>query len=174
MAAKEKWIFKDEWPDDVLKVVGEITIAAGQLDYVLYLSYNRASGKEMAVGMPEAEKLQTFKRLSKELKKAFKELVPDAEPNTELKEILHDVRNIYEKRHSVIHGVFVETSVGQPGRFYSDKARNVRVKAINYGVVLEELVAIRDELRGARNILNSFTKKWLLGKRARKRRECRS
>ena len=47
----QKWNLIDKLPDGLFKVIGEITVAAGQLEYVLMLSYKRASGKGMAVGI---------------------------------------------------------------------------------------------------------------------------
>ena len=168
-----KWVLTDKLPDDLLKVIGEITVATGQLEYVLMLSYKRASGKGMVVGMREAEKLRAVKKLLKELKKTFEQQVHNAAANKELGKILEAVWNVYQDRHTVVHAVFVETSTGELARFYSDKPR-VIVKAVDYGVELEKLTTLLDNLRNVRDALNSFTKKWFLGKRARKSREARS
>jgi hypothetical protein len=142
----QKWILIDKLPDGLFKVIGEITVAAGQLEYVLMLSYKRASGKGMAVGMHKAEELLTVKNLLKELKKDFKQQIPDAAANRELGEIFDTVWKVYQKRHTVVHAVFVETADGKLARFYSDKP-NVRVKAIDYGVEMKKLTALRDDTR---------------------------
>ena len=55
MAKTPKWVIKDTFPAPLLRVVAQITIAAGHLDYMLLLAYKRASGKKMTVGMLEAK-----------------------------------------------------------------------------------------------------------------------
>ena len=77
MADKPKWIFTDTFPVPLLRVVAQITMAAGQLEYALLLAYKRASGKGMKAGILGAEELRTVKLLSKEIKKAFNEQVTD-------------------------------------------------------------------------------------------------
>ena len=122
----------------------------------------------MAVGMSEAEKLKYVWKLSEELAEDFEKRIPDAAANKELKRILAGVKNVYKERHTVVHAIFVKkTSDGKLARFFSDRP-NVRVKAIDYGVELEKLRALRNELRTVRDTLNRFTKKWLLGKSAEK------
>jgi len=170
MATRSKWILTDKLPARISKVVGEIVIAAGQLEYVLMLSYKRASGKGMAVGMDEADKLYTVKKLIGALKKDFKSQIPDPPTNKELEQILDNVWDVYQRRHTVVHAVFVKLADGSLARFYSDKPK-VRVKAIDYGVDLANLLILRGDVRTARDALNSFTKKWLLGKRVKKGRE---
>ena len=167
MAKKPKWVLTDRFPAPLLRITGQITIAAGQLDYVLLLAYKRASGKSMKVGMGEAEKIRDVKKLIKVIKKEFEDWTSDAEAHEELSKILEDFWEVYQRRHTVVHGIFVKISDGSLGRFYSDKPK-VRVKSIDYGVKVDKLRNLRNDLRSVRNRLMSFTKKWLLGKRKKK------
>ena len=161
--AAPKWDIQDSFPAPLLRVVAQITIASGQLEYVLMLAYKRASGKGMKVGMQEAEELRDFKRLSKATKKAFKQKVPNPQVQKELSNILSRAWNAYQDRHTVIHATFAIQD-GQLKRFFTDKPL-IKARGKNYGVDVKELRAIRDRLRKSRDELHFFTKKYLLGKK---------
>ena len=51
--ATAKWDIQDKFPQPLLRIVGQITIAAGQLEYVLKLAYKRARGESFDVGRRE-------------------------------------------------------------------------------------------------------------------------
>jgi putative protein kinase ArgK-like GTPase of G3E family len=140
MAKKPKWVLTDSFPTPLLRVVAQITVAAGQMDYVLLLAYKRASGKRMAVGMLEAEGFRGLKDLLKAIKKDFKARTSDAVANEELRQILTEVWNVYQERHTVVHAVFVKHE-GELKRFYSDKP-DIKIKAKNYGVEVEKPMPI--------------------------------
>ena len=161
--AAPKWDIQDSFPAPLLRVVAQITIAAGQLDWVLMLAYKRARGEEMKVGMLAAEELRDFKKLKKETQKYLNEKITDPEVQQELSKILDRAWDAYQKRHTVIHAVFAIQD-GELKRFYTDKPL-IKVKGKNYGVDVKELRAIRDRLRASRDELHFFTKKYLLGKK---------
>ncbi len=167
MAKSPKWILTDTIPAPLLRVTGQITIAAGQLDYVLLLAYKRVRGKGMKIGMEEAEELRDVKKLTKAIKKEFGDWTSDPGAHQELHEILNDYWKAYQRRHTVIHGIFVKMSDGSFGRYYSDKPK-VPVKSVNYGAEVADLRDLRNELRSVRDRLHSFTKKWNLGKHKKK------
>lgn len=151
----------DNWPDDLLKVVGEITIASGQLEYALELSIKRAAGKPFSQGMQEAANLQDFKAKRRELKRHFADGDHPDKENAELAQILDDAYRIYQQRHTVIHGLFALNEDGAPVPLAKDKTRGVSYKGVNYGIEMLELTSLRDDLRSGRNRLLGFTKRLL-------------
>ncbi len=159
--AAPKWDIQHSFPPPLLRVVAQITIASGQLDYALMLAYKRARGKGMKVGMEEAEELRNFRKLKNQTQKYFNEKMTDPKVQQKLSEILGRAWDAYQARHTVIHAVFVIQD-GQLKRFFTDIPL-IKVKAKNYGVDVEELRAIRDRLRASGDELHFFTKKYLLG-----------
>ena len=144
-----------------MMVVGEITIASGQLEYALELSIKRAVGKPFSLGMHEAANLQDFKAKRKELKKLFSDGDRSDKEKDDLAHILNDAYRFYQQRHTVIHGLFALKDDGTPVRLAKDKTRGVSYKGVDYGIEMQELFRLRDDLRSARDRLLGFTKRLL-------------
>ncbi len=164
--ATAKWDIQDKFPQPLLRVVGQITIAAGQLEYVLKLAYKRARGEGMEIGMAAAEKLP-FKDLCDETQKYFDKKITDPALQQQLSKILTDANQAWLDRHTVIHAVFaISLQDNELKRYFKKKAKGkVKNQGKYYDVGVKELRALRNRLRDARDDLHFFTKKYLLGAR---------
>ncbi len=141
--------FRDDFPDDILKVVGQITLSLGQLEYVLKLTIKRLLRKPFKEGMGVADSIWPIRNLRREAEHLFAIRVMDQAAEGEFRALLDRVEALSEPRHRVIHALW---AIPKGGGFLRIR------KGVNYGVDLLELRRLRKEIRGVVHDLNQFTR----------------
>ncbi len=141
--------FRDDFPDDILKIVGQITLSLGQIEYLLKLTIKRLLRKPFDEGMGVAESIWPIRNLSRQAEHLFAVRVMDQTTEAEFRVLLDRVEALSEPRHRVIHALW---AIPEGGGFLRIR------KGVNYGVNLQDLRRLRREIRGVVHDLEKFTR----------------
>jgi hypothetical protein len=151
----------DDWPPTLLTFIGQIVIAAGQLEHVLDLSYKRFAQRDYSEGMQDAADLHRVKQKTARIKEAAQSRGLSRSDMDRLEEILNKMEMAWEERNDVIHAVYAEVRMGRPVRRRRVSQKGQPFQSLDLGVDEQTFATLVTAIRTIRNELNSFTSRWI-------------
>ena len=103
----------DDWSSSLLQLIGQVVIAAGQLEYVVNLRYKRLAKQEYSQGMQKVADLFRFPKKTKAIKQAATSRGLAHSDRKQLSKILRRAECAWKDRNGVIHAVYAEIPSGK-------------------------------------------------------------
>ena len=147
-----KMILTDQWDAEITKVVGEITIAFGQLEHVLWLLPKRIDELSIRQWAAMAGKKSIPDRC-KVIRQRFAREPTNRERLPDLDSLLNTVKKINNDRIAVVHGRW-GCKKDAPGGAITSLHRIWKEQ--DRGVDLQVLNTLRDKIRTLRDDLLHF------------------
>jgi len=125
----QKMILGDDFlTDGTITIVGRLTIAFGQLDYVLQITVKRHLNKSFGEGMREAERLQTINALRDRAEWQHGRRVMDQKKEAKFMGLMERISDLYKERQAVIHGLWAKDGQGQVVRIWKRKPQSTDLR----------------------------------------------
>lgn len=138
----------DDFPDEILRLVGQIVIGFAQLEHVLKLLVKRHLHQGFDEGMAEAERIRKINALRKRIEDLHARTTLDQRREADLAALLRDAEDLYqEDRTRIVHALWAHTVDGRPIRVFRER---------DWGISLDELNMLRCKLRALVLALNGF------------------
>lgn len=151
----------DDWPPTLLTLIGQIVIAAGQLEHVLDLSYKRLAQRNYSEGMQDAADLHRVKQKTARIRGSAQSRGLSRSDMDRLAEILNKVEMAWEERNDVIHAVYAEMPMGRRVRRRRVSRKGQPFRSFDLGFDEQTFATLVTSIRTIRNELNSFTSRWI-------------
>ncbi|MBL6928256.1 MAG: hypothetical protein ISR44_03710 [Rhodospirillales bacterium] len=118
--------------EETFAAVGRLTIAFGQLDYILQITVKRLLQKSFGEGMAQAERLETINALKGRSTELFGLRVMDQASEAKFDKLIEKISGLYKKRQSVIHGFWGKDNQGQVVRIWKRKFQSTNLNDLGH------------------------------------------
>ena len=146
-------ILSDQWDDEITKVVGEIVIAFGQLEHVLWVAGKRSRKLSMQEWAELREGGRTVPEKCRYLREEFTRQQMDDTLRSDLHQTLDKIVNLAETRNRIVHGRWgvkkLDGKIISKHRIWQNR---------DAGVDVAKMIALRNGIRDARDRLNRLTR----------------
>jgi hypothetical protein len=152
--------FPDHWPSNLLGLIGEIVIAAGQLEHAVNLSYKRLAKQDYSPGMQQVADMLRFTKKTRAIKQAANARGLVQSDRMRLSEIMRGANSAWKDRNGVIHAVYAELPSGKRVRRHQVSKSGQPFESKDLGLREQDFESIVTALRNSRDELDQFKSPW--------------